>query len=74
MSILRKPSFWANVIQGFLILLLLIMIWIWWKDIKSKYERIIIISLLGLVIGVHGLLHLGLEKTYHWNPLEGKWI
>lgn len=74
MSILTKPSFWANGIQGLLILVLLIVMCMWWNDIKNKYEKIIIISLLALVIGVHGLLHLGLEKIYDWNPLEGKWI
>lgn len=74
MSIYTKPSFWANSLQGLLIFVLLMMMCMWWKDIKSKYERIIILSLLALVIGVHGLLHLGLEKTYDWNPMEGKWI
>jgi hypothetical protein len=27
------------------------------------------ISLIGLVIGVHGLLHLGLESVYGFNPM-----
>ena len=76
MSILTKPSFWANGVQGLLILLLLMVIWFSCKDMKkwSLYEKIIVISLFALVIGVHGLLHLGLESVYDWNPLEKKWI
>jgi hypothetical protein len=73
-SIYTKPSYWANMIQGIMILLLLIFLWIGWRSVKSTYEKIIIILLFTLVIGVHGLLHLGLEKTYDWNPMEGKWI
>jgi hypothetical protein len=29
-----------------------------------------IISLVGLLIGVHGIQHLGLEVVYKYNPME----
>jgi len=29
-----------------------------------------IYGLLGILIGIHGLLHLGLEKLYNYNPLN----
>ena len=76
MSIFKKPSFWCNGIQGILILCVLVISWMYRKDLSklSIYEKCVLLLLFGLVIGVHGLLHLGLEKVYDWNPLEGKWI
>jgi hypothetical protein len=48
----------------------------YWKDLMKMtiYQKIIFILIFGVVIGIHGLLHLGLESVYDWNPLEGKWI
>ena len=76
MSIFKKPSFWLNGIQGILILWVLVISWVYRKDLLklSIYEKCVLLLLFGLVIGVHGLLHLVLEKVYDWNPLEGKWI
>jgi len=76
MTILEKPSFIANGIQGLLILIVLLLCWMYWKDLMKMtiYQKIIFILIFGVVIGIHGLLHLGLESVYDWNPLEGKWI
>ena len=29
-----------------------------------------VLSLVGLLIGVHGIQHLGLEVAYNYNPME----
>lgn len=75
-TILTKPSFWGNAIQGLLILFFLIFFLFKWKQFQqfSFYQKCIIILLIGILIGMHSLLHLGLEIVYNWNPLEGKWI
>ncbi len=75
-TILTKPSFWGNVIQGLLIFgFLVILLWKW-KSFQqfSFYQKSIIILLIGILIGMHSFMHLGLEFVYEWNPLEGKWI
>jgi hypothetical protein len=36
------------------------------------YEKITILSLLVMAIGIHGLIHLGVEQQYGFNPY--KWI
>jgi hypothetical protein len=36
------------------------------------YRKINILSLLVIAIGVHGLVHLGLESVYGFNPY--RWI
>lgn len=75
-TILTKPSFWGNVIQGLFILFFLICFLFNWKQFQqfSFYQKCIIILFIGILIGMHSLLHLGLEFVYDWNPFEGKWI
>jgi hypothetical protein len=36
------------------------------------YEKIIILCMLSIAIGSHGLIHLGVEREYGFNPY--KWI
>jgi len=34
-------------------------------------EKLIkILSLIGILVGIHGLQHLGLEVAYNYNPME----
>ena len=68
-SILTKPSFYALISTGIFILVLLI---IYVRNIKkiSFDTKLIFLSLFGILIGIHGLLHLGLEYIYNYNPLE----
>ena len=69
---LTKPSFYSLVITGIIWFVLVI---IFFKNYsfftKSRPDKMIeMISLIGLVIGVHGLLHLGFESVYKFNPME----
>ena len=69
---LSKPSFYSLLITGIIWFVLVI---IFFKNYsffkKSRPDKMIeMISLIGLVIGVHGLLHLGLESVYGFNPME----
>lgn len=68
-----RPSFIASMFNGLLMLVVLIYTVIYWKEL-SNYERIVIMSLIALQIGLHGLLHHIEEISYDWNPLEGRWI
>jgi uncharacterized membrane protein len=34
----------------------------------NYYQKIIILSLITLAIGIHGLIHLGAESVYGFNP------
>jgi hypothetical protein len=74
MNIFTKPSFLSNGIQGLLMLWVLILLYHNWNRVIkwSIYEKIVILLLISMVVGLHGLIHLGLEKVYGWNPLEGK--
>lgn len=67
-----RPSFLAAGINGLTMLIVIILVVIYWKSL-SDYERIIVMSLLSLQIGIHALLHHMEEIHYNYNPLEGKW-
>ena len=68
---LTIPSFYSLLLTGVIWFVLVI---IFFKNysffVKSRPDKMIEqISLIGLVIGVHGLLHLGLESVYGFNPM-----
>ena len=70
--LLTKPSFYSLVFTGFLILLLMIIVFSNINRLNhlTPEKLIKVISLVGILIGVHGLLHLGFEVVYNYNPME----
>jgi hypothetical protein len=72
MGILLKPSFYSTVTTGLLILLLIIIGLRSYNEIKSydTYRLLIVVGIFTMLISMHGLLHLGLEAIYDYNPLE----
>ncbi len=71
-SILNKPSFYALAITGIISFILVMLIVNNFKLIKNLPldKLIFIVSLVGTVIGIHGLLHLGMETVYNYNPID----
>jgi hypothetical protein len=72
MGILLKPSFYATATTGILILILIILGLKSYNEIKmfDTYRLLILISMFAIIISIHGVLHLGLEAVYDYNPLE----
>lgn len=67
--LLTVPSFWSLVLTGMAILYIIIEIS--YKSLcGGKTSNIIMVTLIGLLIGVHGLLHLGMETVYGYNPMS----
>ncbi len=69
--LLDKPSFYSLFITGILFLWIIIIVFKSYKTLfKLTPEKgIHLIACIGLLIGVHGLIHLGLEYVYNYNPL-----
>jgi len=65
------PSYFAQIANGMLILIFLyILLTNVRAFIQTNYvTKLSIVSALAIAIGVHGLLHLGLEHVYGYNPL-----
>ena len=71
MPILRKPSYYSLFITGILWLAVFILIIQNFSSLRRYPEKmIIVLSLFGILVGVHGLMHLGLENYYNFNPLD----
>ena len=69
---LTKPSFYSLLFTGAIWVVLVIIFVKNYSFFKnSRPDKMIeMISLIGLVIGVHGLLHLGMESVYNFNPIH----
>jgi hypothetical protein len=65
MKIYTKPSFYGLLVTGLMILYILILLYK-----RNETIQLIEIILLGILIGVHTLLHLGMEFVYNYNPIE----
>lgn len=65
------PSFFAQVVNGLLIIVFLYLFLSNFKDfLKLNYvQKLQVIGTLAIAFGVHGTLHLGLEQAYGYNPL-----
>ena len=65
------PSLYAHVINGILLLIAVIIAIMNYSSLKKigAYKSIVLLLLFSLVIGIHGLSHLGMESVYNYNPL-----
>jgi hypothetical protein len=72
MYIYNTPSFYAHIINGLFLLIAFILLYKYYSQIKNldPYKLIIITLFFSIGVGVHSLSHLGLEKTYGYNPLN----
>lgn len=69
-NILIAPSVSSLFITGLLDLLIFITVL---RNIKKiinlpYYQKIILLSAITVAIGIHGLIHLGVEVNYNLNP------
>jgi hypothetical protein len=71
---LVAPSLNSLFITGMLLLVIFIVVITNLKEFMKYrlYEKITILSLLVIAIGIHGLIHLGVEQQYGFNPY--KWF
>ena len=69
-NIFFTPSLNSLFITGFIILLIFILFIINYKKIikLDYYRQIILLCLIAIVLGVHGLIHHSVEINYNFNP------
>ena len=67
---LIAPSLNSLVITGLILLLIFIILIKHYDSIMrmNYYEKIMLLSSLTIAVGSHGLMHLGVEKQYNFNP------
>jgi hypothetical protein len=66
------PSFLSLVITGILLLFIFFIFIKNWKPIMqlNYYQKMVLLSLISIAIAAHGNIHLGLENSYGFNPLN----
>jgi hypothetical protein len=71
---LIAPSLNSLFVTGVLIMTIFFLIIINLKQVMKYrlYEKIKILCMLTIAVGVHGLIHLGVEREYGFNPY--KWL
>jgi hypothetical protein len=71
---LIAPSLNSLFITGMLLLVIFVLVITNFNQLLkySLYEKMTILSLLVIAIGTHGLIHLGVESEYGFNPY--KWF
>jgi hypothetical protein len=69
---LVAPSVNSLFVTGILMLVMLVLIITNYKQFMrfDFYRKLNIISLIAIAIGVHGLIHLGVESVYGINPFK----
>jgi hypothetical protein len=67
---LIAPSLNSLFFTGILLLVIFIIFIKNYKDILKlgSYQKILLFTSLSTAIGIHGLLHLGVEQNYNFNP------
>jgi uncharacterized membrane protein len=67
---LIAPSMNSLLVTGILIMIIVILFFSNINQIlkENYYKKLILLSSLCLSFGMHGMLHLGLEKQYGFNP------
>ncbi len=70
-SVLSVPSGYALVVTGISIGAVLVYIFMNYKELRQlQPQQLIQLGvLIAILVGVHGLLHLGMEKNYGYNPI-----
>jgi hypothetical protein len=71
---LITPSLNSLFVTGVLILSIFFLIIMNFKQVMKHrlYEKIAILCMLSIAVGSHGLIHLGVEREYGFNPY--KWF
>ena len=71
-NILIIPSFYAHIFSGTLLLLTFVLLYRNYTKIidMEPYRIIVIVLLLSICVGLHGISHIELEKYYNYNPLN----
>ena len=68
----QAPSIYAHMMNAILLFISVILIYMNYSTISrlAASEKVKLVLLFSLAIGLHGLSHLSLEYVYKFNPLK----
>ena len=64
------PSIITHTLNGLVLILSFLFLFMYFSKLQSldAYRMLVLILLFSLVLGVHGISHLGLEREYGYSP------
>jgi hypothetical protein len=67
---LIAPSLNALFVTGLILLTIIVLLFKNYNSVMrlNYYQKIMLLSSLTIAVGSHGLMHLGVEKQYNFNP------
>ena len=67
---LIAPSLNALFVTGLILLTIIILLFKNYSSVMrlNYYQKIMLLSSLTIAVGSHGLMHLGVEERYNFNP------
>jgi hypothetical protein len=71
-SVSTSPAFYSHFVGWLIMILSLILIWIYNKQIRGQ-QWIHIVLLLSIAFQANALLNMYFEQQYNFNPLLNKW-
>ncbi len=71
-EVYQAPSVYAHMMNAILLFISAILIYTNYSTISriAASEKVKLVLLFSLAIGLHGLSHLGLEYVYKFNPMK----
>jgi uncharacterized membrane protein HdeD (DUF308 family) len=63
--VFTNPAFYSLFLNGLLILI----VFIYYMNNQNR-ENLSLLLLFSIAIGVHGLLHIGMDVNYKYNPIR----
>jgi hypothetical protein len=69
--VLLYPSFYAHVLNGVFLFLTIVLLYRNYSSVTkyNVYSQLMLLLLLSIAVGIHGISHLGLETIYKYHPL-----
>ena len=68
---LGQPAIYAHILNGTLVFTAVI--FVFWNIVSLQsidiYKKIVLMLLIGISIGIHGLSHFGLNRMYKYNHM-----
>ncbi len=70
-NVFDKPSFYAHIFTCIALLAALLLLFFNYRNITlSLYQKLVLLLLIAIVVGIHGLSHHMLEIYYQFNPMK----
>ena len=71
-QVLLSPALYSHVLHSGIMLFAIVLLILYFSKLQTldPYKKIKLALMFTVVIGIHGISHLGLESVYYYNPIS----